>query len=40
VGSKEPLPSIRLKAVREGAENYEYYLLRKEIARQILQWRR
>ncbi len=30
VGSKEPLPSIRLKAVREGAEDYEYYLLWKQ----------
>ncbi len=27
VGHNAPLPSIRLKAIREGAEDYEYYLL-------------
>lgn len=37
VGSKEPLPSIRLKAVREGAEDYEYYLLWKQAVEQAKQ---
>ncbi|MCC6446659.1 MAG: DUF4091 domain-containing protein [Armatimonadetes bacterium] len=34
VGAKGPLPSIRLKAVREGAEDYEYYVLLENAIRQ------
>ncbi|GIV18209.1 MAG: hypothetical protein KatS3mg022_3644 [Armatimonadota bacterium] len=37
VGSREPLPSIRLKAIREGAEDYEYYLLWKQAVEQARQ---
>jgi hypothetical protein len=37
VGLDEPVASLRAKAVREGAEDYEYYLLLEEAIRDARQ---